>query len=206
MMKQTTRRRERNTAHAQNADTPDQKATPGLRREDIQRYVKRGELLGSLLIQGFDRLARSSRSSLAFLKNISRSKGTAIVSQRRQNFADTELSTLSHEDIQRYIERGRRSRAEVLASLLRWGTRGLARYVGKDPSYAGKLGRRLIKAIIQVHQHRVAIRAMKAPDDHGLVTTPPAAVGQTTPKAQNVAAIRHTSEAAANDDKFESAA
>ena len=131
--------------------------------------------------------------------------------------------TLSPDDIQRYVEKGRRLRAEALASLLRRGATSLAHVIHRGLRAAIDAGRALAGVIVRAHKRRGAIRELMALDDRTLkdigvrhddiysvveelwkdYPLPPV-----TPKrpVEKIVATKGTSQVAANDNEFESAA
>ena len=131
--------------------------------------------------------------------------------------------TLSPDDIQRYVEKGRRLRAEALASLLRRGATSLAHVIHRGLRGAIGAARALAGGIVRAHKRRGAIRELMALDDRMLkdigvrrddiysvveelwkdYPLPPV-----TPKrpVEKIVATKGTSQVAANDNELESAA
>ena len=76
--------------------------------------------------------------------------------------------TLSPDDLERYIEKGRRLRAQALASLLRRGATSLAHVIHRGLRAAIDGGRALAGVIVRAHKRRGAIRELMALDDRTL--------------------------------------
>ncbi len=127
--------------------------------------------------------------------------------------------TLSPDDIQRYVEKGRGLRAEALASLLRRGATSSAHVIHWGLRVAIDAGRALTGVIVRARKRRGAIRTLMALNDRTLKdiglhrSQIPSVVEEmfNTPArsvslAEMGGTTRKAGESAVNDDDFESAA
>ncbi len=131
--------------------------------------------------------------------------------------------TLSPDDLERYIEKGRRLRAQALASLLRRGATSLAHVIHRGLRAAIDAGRALVKAIVRAHKQGAYYRALHALDDRTLkdiglhrseipwvveemLNAPAPSPGRSGTLAEMAGTRRRAGESAVNDDDFESAA
>ncbi len=131
--------------------------------------------------------------------------------------------TLSPDDIQRYVEKGRGLRAEALASLLRRGATSSAHVIHWGLRVAIDAGRALTGVIVRARKRRGAIRTLMALNDRtlkdiglhrseipsvveGLLNGTP--LPPVTPKrpVEKIVATKGTSQVAANHNDFEAAA
>jgi uncharacterized protein YjiS (DUF1127 family) len=76
--------------------------------------------------------------------------------------------SISHNEIESYLERARRERAAFIAKLLRGGASSIGRAVRLGTSWGVGLGRSAVAAISAWHQQRATARELRGLDDRTL--------------------------------------